>query len=402
VPLELKTPKPAAPIGARLIPPSRGWAEVHPNWRETFAAERLLTAEMLLALPGEIVSGHPDRHVVRVALPGGSIGYLKRQHRVGAGEKLKQWRAGFGWSPRCVREAKLLKALDRASFPCPQWIAYGEDGDGRAFLLVEELKDCRELRVALSDTTLSLAGRRRLAERIGHAIGELHAAGFTTPDLCAKHVFIDPTSFAVTPIDWQNAARGAFEFRSLAALDASVADRLAAPRERLRALREYARVCRKSGIALPRFSVLARTLRAESDRLANRSSIRDQREAVNADQRLVWLADEAVCAIPEIAAIWPRPAVAPPFYSCPSNTIHVQLADGRPAKLTRGRSFVPIGRLLAWLRDKSWRSPGMAIARDLFQRERYGQPGPQLYAFGQRVTGPCSAEWFVLQSVGDR
>src|SRR6187399_2285 len=131
-------PKAAAPLGSRLIPASRGWAEVHPNFREAFAAARLLTAEALLALPGEVVSGHPERHVMRVELPGGRIGYLKRQHRVSWRERLKQKFAGFGWSPRSIREAKLLKELSRAKLPCPQWIAFGEDGDGRAFLLVEE------------------------------------------------------------------------------------------------------------------------------------------------------------------------------------------------------------------------------------------------------------------------
>lgn len=394
MPLELRQPRAAAPIGARLIPASRGWAEVHPKHRETFAAARLMTAEALLALPGEIVSGHPDRHVVRVELPGGAIGYLKRQHRIGWRERLK--------SPRCVREAKVLKHLAAKGFPCPQWIAFGEDGDGRAFLLVEELKGCRELRSLLNDSALSQEERRRLAERIGQSIAELHAAGFDTPDLSAKHVFVDPSTCAVTLIDWQNTKQGRFDPRPLATLGASLAAGRASPRERLRVLWAYARVCRTSGMNLPRFSQLSRTLHAESERIASRRSVRDQREAVNTDQRLVWLADEAVCAIPEIASIWPKPAVVPPFYACPSGTISIQLADGRVAKLIRGRSFAPFARLLARLRGKSWRSPGMALARDLFQRERYGQSGPKLYAFGQRFTGPVTAEWFVLHSVEDR
>jgi hypothetical protein len=383
-----------APIGARLIPASRGWAEVHPKYRDAFAAARLMTAESLLAMPGEIVSGHPDRHVMRVELPGGAVGYLKKQHRVGRLEKLK--------SPRCVREAKILKQLAAKGFPCPEWIAFGEDGDGRAFLLVQDLKGFRELRSLLSDSALSPDERGRLAERIGQSIAELHAAGFDTPDLSAKHVFVDSSTFAITLIDWQNTKPGRFDSRPLAALDSSLAAGLASPRERLRMLWAYSRVCRRSGMKLPTFSKLARELRTESERVAGRRSIRDQREAVAADQRLVWLADEAVCAIPEIAAIWPKPAVSAPFYSCPSGTISIQLADGRAAKLIRGRSFAPFSRLIAWLRGKSWRAPGMALARDLFQRERYGQPGPKLYAFGQRFTGRATAEWFVLHSVDDR
>ena len=42
MPLERMQPKPAAPIGATLIPASRGWAEVHPKYREAFAAARLM------------------------------------------------------------------------------------------------------------------------------------------------------------------------------------------------------------------------------------------------------------------------------------------------------------------------------------------------------------------------
>jgi len=404
VPLNLKQPKTAAPIGARLVPSSRGWAEVHPKYREAFAAARLMTAETLLTLPGEVVSGHPDRHVMRVELPNGKIGYLKRQHRVSRFERLKQKLAGFGWSSRCIREAKVLKQLEREGLPGPQWIAFGEDGDGRSFLLVEELSDSLELRPFLNDSALSLVERNRLAEKIGQSIAELHAAGFSTPDLSAKHVLVDPATFAITLIDWQNARHreGEAPAEPLAALHASLAESLASPRERLRMLWAYSRVCSRSGMKLPRFSQLVRSLRTESERIANRRSIRDQREGTPVDQRLVWVADEAVCAIPEIAAIWPQPAIAPPFYSCPSGTISIQLADGRPATLIRGRTFAPLARLRAAIRGKSWRSPGMAIARDLFHRQRYGLPAPQLFAFGQRLTGPMTAEWFVLHSVDDR
>jgi tRNA A-37 threonylcarbamoyl transferase component Bud32 len=398
MPLDLLQPKASAPIGARLIPPSRGRAEIHPEYRERFAAARLLTAEALLALPGEIVSGHPDRHVMRVKLPGGLVGYMKRQHRIGWRERLKQKLAGFGWTSRCHREAKILKMLERDGHMRPQWIAFGEDGDGRSFLIVKELDGCTELRRLLSDSALSLEDRKRLAERIGQSIAELHAAGFTTPDLCAKHVFLDPETFAVTLIDWQNASRMAGSATRLAALDESLADALATTQERLRVLWAYSRVCRATGMKLPRFSELVRTLQAESKRLANRRSIRDQREAAIVDQRLVWVADEAVCAIPEIAANWPRPAIVPPFYSCEPAAIRIQLPDGRSARLVRGWSFAPVARLFAAIRGKSWRSPAAKIARDLFQRQRYGLPAPRLYAFGQRLTGPFTAEWFVLQS----
>lgn len=399
MPLETMKPKAAAPIGARLIPASRGWAQVHPKYRESFAEARLMTAEALLALPGEIVSGHPDRHVMQVELPGGGSAFLKRQHKVTWRERLKQKFDGCGWSSRCVREANVLKQLEREGLPCPQWIAFGEDGDGRAFLLVEEVKGARELRRLLSDSVLSTEERIRVAERIGQAVAEVHAAGFSTPDLSAKHVLIDPATFAVTLLDWQNSKRreGAAPAEpALGALDASLAESLASPRERLRVLWAYARVCRRSGMKLPRFSRMVCEIRKEMERVRDRRSIRDQREGRTIDQRLVWLADEAVCAIPEIATIWPRPAVAAPFYHCEPGTIQIQMADGREATLVRGRSFAPFGRLRAFLRGRPWRSPGANVGRELFDKQRYGIPAPRLYAFGQRLTGRCTAEWFAL------
>ncbi len=394
--LEVVSQPKLAPLGARLIPASRGWVEVHPRFREILASQRLLTAEAILELPGEIVSGHPDRHVLRV-----EWGYLKRQHSVSWRERLRQKLAGFGWSSRCVREARILKELEREGLPCPQWIAFGEDGDGRAFLLVEELAGFVELRRLLSDNRLSLDDRTRLAERLGQAVVELHVAGFTTPDLTAKHVYVNPETFAIALLDWQNANRlrpgcaVVSPASSLAALDASLADDLAEPRMRLRFLWAYSRVARRSGFALPRFSKFVREIGTLATRLRLRRSIRDQRQApVNAvDQRLVWVAGEVVCAIPEIAANWPKPAIAPPFYSVAnaSGSLELTLPDGRPAKLIRGRTFAPLARLVATLRGKTWRSPGVRLGRVLFHLQRYGLPAPQLYAFGQRST-----EWFAL------
>jgi tRNA A-37 threonylcarbamoyl transferase component Bud32 len=401
-----------APLGMRLLPASRGWIEYHPRFREMLAARGLLTAESVLALSGEIVSGHPDRHVLRVEWPAFS-GFLKRQHRLGRFERLKHRLAGFGWSSRSFREARLLRELEREGLPCPQWVAVGEDGDGRAFLLVEELQRCVELRRLLRDTAMSQSDRVRLAEKSGQAIAELHAAGFDTPDLTVKHVFVNPDTFAMTLVDWQSARRrsvsrdakssersaapatGPRQSEALAALDASIADALADTGLRLRFLWSYRRVIRRSGILIPRFSKMARAVDTLSQRARRRRSIRDQRQTsvTQAEQRLVWVVGEAVCAIPEIAAIWPKPAIASPFYgSGPSvQPIRIQLSDGRPAELLRGRSLASQSRLIARLRGKPWRSPGVTFGRILFHLQRYGIPAPQLYAFGQH-----DREWFVL------
>jgi tRNA A-37 threonylcarbamoyl transferase component Bud32 len=376
-----------------------GWIEINPRFREQLGAMGLTDAPAVLELPGEVVCGHSDRHVVRVEL-GGEVFYLKRQHRVGWRERFRQRLAGFGWSSRSEREARLLLELEAAGFRAPAWVAYGEDGQGRAFLLLEELAGLVELRHILRNTALTQADRRELIGRVGRHTAELHAADYGTPDLTAKHVFIDPDSFAPTLIDWQNATCGKKPDmgRSLAALHASLPDELASTRERLRCLRVYRGVLQQSGRTVPRFSTLARAIAHEAILLGNRSSIRDQRQHSTAGpcQRLVWLAGEAVCAVPDVAATWPVPAIAPPFYGHEPGSTLIRICDGRDAVLVQGCSVAPLGRFRSWLRGRTWRSPGAILGRILFHLERYGVPAPRLLAFGQLFTGIMAAEWFVL------
>jgi hypothetical protein len=64
--------------------------------------------------------------------------------------------------------------------------------------------------------------------------------------------------------------------------------------------------------------------------------------------------------------------------------------------LARFRTVDPVGRLMAAVRERPWRSPAAVAARLLFHLDRYGVPGPRLLAFGQRLTDAWSAESFVL------
>ena len=111
----------------------------------------------------------------------------------------------------------------------------------------------------------------------------------------------------------------------------------------------------------------------------------------------MWLAEEAVCAVPDVANIWP----SPPFVdlsTVPAGEVAIRLPDSRKAQLIRGRSFAPRGRLRAALRGRSWRSPGARLGRVLFHLERYGIEAPRLFAFGQRLTSFACIEWFVLHT----
>lgn len=356
---------------------------VNSHFADAFARAGLTDALAFLELPGEVVSGHPDRHVCRVQLPFGAF-YLKRQHVVGWKERFRNWRAGFGWVSRCSREAEVLSELNERNLPAPRWAAFGEH-DGRAFLLVEEVRGGRDLRTALSDSALSPLARRDLARRLGRSVAAVHAAGYGTPDLTAKHVLVKPNG-AFAFLDWQNATRGpvseAARADALGALHASLA--VASRSDRARAICAYG----------PGVPPLYQVLRAAAKH-AKRRSVRDQLQPRAGEQRLVWLAGEAVCAIPEVAAAWPTPAVAAPFYDSPPGAIRLQIA-GREAVLVRGREFAPVGRFKAWLKATPYRSAGANVGRVLFHLERYGVPAPRLLAFGQRLTGAASCEWFAL------
>jgi hypothetical protein len=389
---------------------ARGFVVVHPRYRSWLAKCGLHSADDILALDGEIVSGHPNRHVLQVNLKTGSITrrlYLKREHSVGWRSRLKNWRDGFGFVSRSEREAKVLERLEAAGLPGPHGIAYGEDGRGRAFLLVDELTGCQELRVVLADPTISPADRRSLADHLGKAIADLHAAGFDTPDLSAKHVFVRPGSWTVTLLDWPSAKPGrmlepAQRWDALACLNASLVDWLATPRERLRAIRAYRKRSREIG----EFAPFARMVGERTARWLKRSSIRSQRQpgVGRHDQRLVWLADESVCAHPEIAKHWPRPAAVDPYYSnetVDGERLRVAAPDGRPATLLRFRTTDPIGRTVAALRGKAWRSPAARLARLTFHLQNAGVPVPRLLAFGQRFTTSVTADSFLLASRTD-
>jgi tRNA A-37 threonylcarbamoyl transferase component Bud32 len=382
-----------------------GWVELNPAFISGFKNLGLDSPDGFLELPGEVVSGHPDRHVVRVNLPGfRSPFYLKRQHTVNWREKLRNWRAGFGWVSRSEREWSILKQLAAAGLSCPRWAAIGVDGVGRAFLVVEELVGAVDLRQFMNDTEMSQAQRAVFAEQLGQWIALYHDSGFSTPELTAKHLFVALANREFTLIDWQSAARlpnvtPRSRWRSLAALHASLSEPLATPRDRLRVLRGAIRTFRKEGQITGRFSDIVREILSEAKRLADRRSIRDQRQHSSAvAQRLAWIAGEAVCAVPDVATDWPTPAIAAPFYGCEPGDFPIRLPDGRDAFLIRGRSFAPIGFFHAWARGRSWRSPGVTAGRILFHLERYGIPAPRLLAFGQRFTGRMTAEWFALHT----
>ncbi len=215
-------------------------------------------------------------------------------------------------------------------------------------------------------------------------------------------MYVRPGSNAVTVLDWPSSRPGralelADRLDALASLTASVADWLATPRERLRMVRAY--LARSQALAT-RLAPFARTVAARSAKFLRRSSIRTQRQPAHhrADQRLVWLAGEAVCTVPAVAKHWPQPVLAPPFYDpavVDGERFEIATFPGRPATLLRFRTVDPFGRAVAWLRGKSWRSPASRLARLFFHLQNAGVPVPPLLAFGQRPERAVAADSFL-------
>ena len=183
----------------------QGVVRMNPVYRSRLEQCGLLDAADFLDLPGEIISGHPDRHVMRVQF-GDMRAYLKREHRVPWSDRLANWRAGYGLVSVSGREAATLELLQQKEIPVPEWLATGEDSRGRAFLLLKEAAGAIDLRQHAADLVRQPRRERRLlARRFGQLVADIHNQGIEYPDLYAKHVLIEPQSGEITLLDWQRA-----------------------------------------------------------------------------------------------------------------------------------------------------------------------------------------------------
>src|SRR5262249_28692620 len=157
-----------------------------PRYREQLERLELRTPDDFLALSGMILCGHPDRHVSRLTFGKGGAAFhafLKREHRTRWRDRLANAWGGFGFTSQSYREYRLLGQLTAAGVGCPEPIAAGEDGQGRAFLLLREVAGGRDLRAFLAEPGLMSEGKRAVARRLGNALARMHAAGFDHPDL---------------------------------------------------------------------------------------------------------------------------------------------------------------------------------------------------------------------------
>ena len=382
----------------------RAFVEVAPCWRAFLRRQGFTEPRHFLDLSAAVVSGHPGRSVARAMLTDGDSTinvFVKREYRVSWAVRFSDWAAGFGFVSRSLREARTLEALGREGVGRPEWLAAGEDGCGRAFLLVRETPGTTDLRAWLGRETDPEA-RRRLARSLGAALARMHAAGFTHPDLYSKHVLVGADGESVQFLDWQRSRRRLVvdarrRARDLAALHATLADELARPRERLACLRAYA-----AGLG-PRRGFL-RMILQNARRLLDRRHIREKRQPPLACGIQEWMTLEggALCVTPALAAAWPgRPPEwlaldrQPPGSGKELMRRWLTTAVGAPALMVRRRRRLSAADLWRWLRGRPPAEPEQRQAELLLRLQRHAVEAPRVLAMGRRVALGC-VESFVL------
>ena len=265
-----------------------GFVASNPHYQELLNRLNLHEIEDFLALPAVIISGHPDRHVARLTLGQGTEAqpaFLKREHRVRWRDRLASWWAGFGWSSKSSREALILQKLQQAGVPCANWIAFGEDHRGRAFLLLAGLSETIDLPQFLRDRREGFASpRRRFAAQLGVVLAQLHEAGFEHRDLYAKHVLVSSRTGEIFFLDWQRSRHSSplrlnRRWHDLAALDATLAEDLVTPAERLLCLYSYLRTTDFNSRLPPRhlLSQAMTSICRASHRLLSKRHVRNER-----------------------------------------------------------------------------------------------------------------------------
>jgi tRNA A-37 threonylcarbamoyl transferase component Bud32 len=391
------------------------YLQINPRYQHLLERHGLRAPEDFFALPAVIISGHPDRNVSRIVLerPGATVhGYLKREHCLRWKDRVLNALAGFGLVSKSRRECAMLEAFARKNIGCADWIAVGEDGFGRAFLLVGEVEEAQDLRAYLRDHLRAHPrARRRFAVRLGGALARLHNAGFDHPDLYSKHIVVQAEPPRIGFLDIQRSRRWRTvpwqrRWRDLAALEATLGEDHLPTADRVACLRAYLRICRVAKV--PRVvGVLYHAFRITrlAAGLASQRRIEEIRNGPPSDvcQQLVWLNDEALCVTPALQLRvggrlpdWLTLDSLPPRPCRIEVRQTVALPEIEGAVLVRRRERRLLAAFWSWLSRRRLTSPELRQSGVLFRLQRAGIRTPVLLGFGQRNLRPWRTESFLL------
>jgi tRNA A-37 threonylcarbamoyl transferase component Bud32 len=384
------------------------FVEINPQFRDLLRSQRIHCPDDFINLPAIIVSGHPDRHVGRVEIGSHSsriVAYIKKEHRLPWRDRWTNAWHGFGWSSRSYRESLVLRAMRQLGVNCPEFVAVGEDGRGGAFLLVRELSQSLDLRVFLgAGHRPNARARNKLARELGETVARLHDAGFDHPDLYSKHLLVNSRNSSISLLDCQRSRKHADlpwrkRWQDLAALDATLTEELAAPRERLRCLRSYLKASLGHQAPALFFRKAATSIRHRAGRLLRHRHVREQRESpLNPEsQSLIWIRGESVCVTREfheaLQGHVPVDFLAGRHRPCSFHVLPVSSSEAIQCRhsfrgigattLIQRRASRPLPWFCAKLRGKRLLSPEVDLAGITFRLERYGVRCARVLAFGQ-------------------
>lgn len=248
---------------------------MNPRYESDFWRQGLREAQdFLICSEGVAVGRHAARQVRRIPLGEYQI-FLKREEPVQWKDRLDSWLHGFGWCSKARREWQTLVKLHERGLPCPEPLVVGEIAN-LAFLVVRGFADSCDLPTYLAFRPAP-EERHMVLRNLGHAIADLHAAGFTHPDLYAKHVFVHRPTLRISFVDYQrtcqvNVLGMKHRCHDLARLDATLHPGAVQAKERLTFLHAY--LHRAFGHVHPQQVRQAATLiSTESSRLLKRSRI---------------------------------------------------------------------------------------------------------------------------------
>ena len=215
----------------------------------------LHTLERTKAFQGELVKNHRGRRdIFRIKATADDgrplVLFLKRNWNPYKKDGLESLlRRGSVWS-LSRQEWENSRKLEAAGIRTAALVAYGEEcgplWEKFSYIITEAAAGAQTLDQFLSECHDAVR-RRRVFDALAGQVRKLHEAGLATPDLFARHIFVDaeaePPQFCLIDMARVDAARplpARLRVRDLAALNITAPVRFVSARERLRFLRAYA------------------------------------------------------------------------------------------------------------------------------------------------------------------